>query len=411
MTGAARRAGARIEIGTALPSVTISSSASTTGQAARIAPGSSRIPIETKKNVLNSSRRGTISPSTLSARSESARARPATKAPSATLTPSALAAKAVPMATTATPMTKSSRDRRPAISASSRGRSRDPATINSATNPMAMAPRMTRPPMPSSSRLPSAERATTSTTVTRSWTIETPSAVRPYEVVCSVRSPATLTSTTVEQTATAPPMNSASISGQPSARPGAGPDRHREGNLHRRAGQDPGPDAAELVEAELEADAEHQQRHADVGERQHILLRGHDPGREGTDGQPGGDVADHRRHAEPVGDGPEDESRCERDEQSQLEGHRRLGGMGQIIPADPDGLLCRQCSAATRFRSWRSSSCWLPRPRSWRSSPGAARSCPTASGWSSWASRSRPSSRRSTSRSRRTCSWPSSFPG
>ena len=108
---------ARIEIGTALPSVTISSNASTTGQAARIAPGSSRIPIDTKKKVLNSSRRGTISPSTLSARSESARASPATKAPSATLTPRALAAKAVPMATTATPMTKSSRDRRPAISA------------------------------------------------------------------------------------------------------------------------------------------------------------------------------------------------------------------------------------------------------------------------------------------------------
>ena len=53
------------------------------------------------------------------------------------------------------------------------------------------------------------------------------------------------------------------------------------------------------------------------------------PGREGTDGQPGGDVADHRRHAEPMGDGPEDESRAERDEQSELEGHRRLGGMGR----------------------------------------------------------------------------------
>ena len=181
--------------------------------------------------------------------------------------------------------------------------------------------------MPSSSRLPSAERATTSTTVTRSWTIETPSAVRPYEVVCSVRSPATLTSTTVEQTATAPPMNSASISGQPRAKPGGGPDRHREGNLQRRAGQDAGPDAAELIEAELEADAEHQQRHADVGERQHVLLRGNDPRCERTDGQTGGDVADHRRDAETMSDGPEDESRCERDEQSQLEGHRRLGGM------------------------------------------------------------------------------------
>ena len=192
--------------------------------------------------------------------------------------------------------------------------------------------------MPSSSRLPSAERATTSTTVTRSWTIETPSAVRPYEVVCSVRSPATLTSTTVEQTATAPPMNSASISGQPRARPVAVPIAIVRATWTGVPARIRVADAAELVEAELEADAEHQQRHADVGERQDILLRRHDPGREGTDGQTGGDVADHRRHAEPMGDGPEDESRCERDEQSQLEGHRRLGGMAQIIPADPDGL-------------------------------------------------------------------------
>ena len=47
-----------------------------------------------RRKVLNSSRSGTISPSTLSARSESARASPATNAPSAMLTPSALAAKA-----------------------------------------------------------------------------------------------------------------------------------------------------------------------------------------------------------------------------------------------------------------------------------------------------------------------------
>ena len=54
--------------------------------------------METKKKVLNSSRSGTISPSTLAVRSESASASPATKAPSATLTPITLAANAVPMA-------------------------------------------------------------------------------------------------------------------------------------------------------------------------------------------------------------------------------------------------------------------------------------------------------------------------
>ena len=128
-------------MGMALPSVTMRSSATTTGMAARIAAGWRRIPIETKKKVANSSRSGTISPSTLSVRSESASASPATKAPRATLTPSALAAKAVPIAMTATPITNSSRDRRPAIIASSRGSSREPATTSKVTKPSATAPR------------------------------------------------------------------------------------------------------------------------------------------------------------------------------------------------------------------------------------------------------------------------------
>ena len=86
-------------IGMAFPSVMMSSSASTTGHAARTASGWSSTPMETKKNVLNSSRSGTISPSTLALRSDSASAIPATKAPSAMLTPSWSAANAVPMAT------------------------------------------------------------------------------------------------------------------------------------------------------------------------------------------------------------------------------------------------------------------------------------------------------------------------
>ena len=126
-------------IGTALPSVMMSRRATTAGAAPKIATGSRRIPIETKKNVAKSSRSGTISPRTLSVRSESASARPATNAPSATLTPSALAAKAVPMAMTATPITNSSRERSPAMTASSRGSRREPATSMKATKPSAIA--------------------------------------------------------------------------------------------------------------------------------------------------------------------------------------------------------------------------------------------------------------------------------
>ena len=62
--------------------------------------------------MLNSSRSGTISPSTLAVRSESARAIPATKAPARPTPRAQLAAKAVPIASTATPMTKSSREPR-----------------------------------------------------------------------------------------------------------------------------------------------------------------------------------------------------------------------------------------------------------------------------------------------------------
>ncbi len=184
-----------------------------------MAAGWRRMPIETKKKVLNSSRRGTISPSTLAVRSESASASPATKAPSAMLTPSSSAANAVPIAITATLITNSSRDRRPAMNPSTRGRKREPPTTTSATKPSATPAASARLTIDTSSRLPNADSATTSTTVSRSCTIDTPSAVRPCDVVCSAPSPATLTRTTVEATATAPPMNSASSSSQPSISP------------------------------------------------------------------------------------------------------------------------------------------------------------------------------------------------
>ena len=109
---------------------------------------------------------------------------------------------------------------------------------------------------------------------------------------------------------------------------------------------------------------------------------------------------------------PSTRAAAERDEQRQLEGHRRLGGMAEIIPADPDGLdSAANARRRNAIRSWwifvvlvcrvrRSSAIVDPR----------GRSCPTASGSSSWALRSRRSSLRWISRSRRTSSWRSSFP-
>ena len=60
-----------------------------------------------------------------------------------------------------------------------------------------------------------ADRTTTSTTVMRSCTIDQDSARRPWSEPSSVASPATLTSTTLEQMLATAPRNSASMSGLP----------------------------------------------------------------------------------------------------------------------------------------------------------------------------------------------------
>ena len=205
-------------MGTALPSVMSSSSISTIGQPASTTPGCSSRPMKTKNTVANSSRSGTISPSTLAARSDSARARPATKAPSATDTPTALASGG-----------GSDRDHRhghdeqlprtagAAMRPSSAGSSREPTTSTAATKPRAMALDRMAPTNGSSAGAATAESSTTSTTVSRSCTIDHDRAIRPCSVASRARSPATLASTTLEQTLTEAPMNSAAMNGIPSS--------------------------------------------------------------------------------------------------------------------------------------------------------------------------------------------------
>ncbi len=204
-------------MGIALPRVIRSSSVSTIGQPASTTPGCSSRPMNTKNTVANSSRNGTISPSTLAARSDSARARPATKAPSATDTPTSWASAAVPIATTATATMNSSRDPRWAIRPSSAGSNREPITSTAATKPRAMALDRMAPTNGSSAGAATAESSTTSTTVSRSCTIDQDRAIRPCSVASRARSPATLASTTLEQTLTEAPMNSASMNGIPSS--------------------------------------------------------------------------------------------------------------------------------------------------------------------------------------------------
>ena len=92
-------------------------------------------------------------------------------------------------------------------------------------------------------------------------------------------------------------------------------DGHRQGNLDRDAGEDASADGAKLTEAELETDAEHQERDADVGERQHLLAIGDEARREWTDRHAGGDVAEHRRQPEPMRKRAEHQRRHQGDEQ------------------------------------------------------------------------------------------------
>lgn len=131
----------------------------------------------------------------------------------------------------------------------------------------------------------------------------------------------------------------------PHEQAGAGADGHGEADLERRPAEDAGADRAKLAEAELEADAEHQERHADVGEGQHVFAVGDESRRRGSHGQPGQDVAEHGRQAQPVRDRPQGKRRNERDEQGQLESHygmdrlsaarRVVGGMSRSYRPSP----------------------------------------------------------------------------
>ncbi len=111
----------------------------------------------------------------------------------------------------------SSREPRWAIRPSSAGSTREPTTSTAATKPRAMVLDRSAPTNGSSAGAATAESSTTSTTVSRSWTIDHDRAIRPCRVASRSRSPATLASTTLEQTLTEAPMNSASMNGIPSS--------------------------------------------------------------------------------------------------------------------------------------------------------------------------------------------------
>ncbi len=62
----------------------------------------------------------------------------------------------------------------------------------------------------------------------------------------------------------------------------------------------------QVLQREMQADAEHQQDDADLGELAAQAPVGDEAGRVGTDEHAGDEIADERRQPQPVGAGPED---------------------------------------------------------------------------------------------------------
>ncbi len=98
------------------------------------------------------------------------------------------------------------------------------------------------------------------------------------------------------------------------------PGRHRD--LHERAGNGDPPHGEELLHLEMEADAEHQEDDADLGELGREAAMRDEARGEGPDRDPGEEVADDRGEAKALADEPEHE-RCaqpagERQDQTEI---------------------------------------------------------------------------------------------
>ena len=130
---------------------------------------------------------------------------------------------------------------------------------------------------------------------------------------------------------TQPPNQTASVQGQPSTRPIAAADAHRQQDLDGRAQQGHVPHRAQFLQGELDAQGEQQQGDADLRQQFDVVGVG-DEGAAGHRPQDdaGGDVAQDQRLLEALGDDTAQES-CGDDD-------RDVCGDSQISPK-PGGLL------------------------------------------------------------------------
>ena len=99
--------------------------------------------------------------------------------------------------------------------------------------------------------------------------------------------------------------------------------RGRDHDLPYRARHRDPADGPQIGEREMDADAEHQEDHPDLGELvRDRRIRG-EARREGADGNPGGEVAHKRRKPQPCGDEAAKERRAQRDRDRQDQAVRR----------------------------------------------------------------------------------------
>ena len=241
---------------------------------------------------------------------------PARKAPSAIETPNTAAdPTASPIASASTVSVNSSRDRVAAMRSRITGITRRPTIAATATRPATLSSvsadaRRERAPTVSSNL--SAGSSTRTTTVSTSWTTSQPTAMCPAGV-CSWRlSDSTRTSTTVLATESDRPKTMAAGHVQPKAVRGDRAERRSRPRFARsRPGMAIAPDGQQLVEVELQPDAEHQQDDADFRELFGDLRVGDEAGRVGPDDDAGQQIADDGRQAEALRDVAEEQRRAE----------------------------------------------------------------------------------------------------
>ena len=129
----------------------------------------------------------------------------------------------------------------------------------------------------------------------RSSTISQPTAIRPRSVSTRRRSCRARSSTTVLATDSARPNTSPAPIAQPSHAGEPHAERGGAGDLDDGAGDGDRLDREEILEREVQADAEHQQDDADLGELAGEILVGDKARRERADDDAGEQIADQRR--------------------------------------------------------------------------------------------------------------------